>query len=230
MKRNARLVPVAKVALIALAVTGAAGLTGCTAESSSTSSLTTSGSTTASDQASPSTSGQPAGACPVGTYDVATLTGKQSVDVQGQQVTFGGTVSGLSLTMDDATWKLTGDNAKAKINVAGITALDATINGTASGTYAKSGSQYQFVFKDSSGTATVALGGLGSQQLDLDAVADAIAPRGSATIDCTPTGATIDSDSVTLDLKRTTPAPTSPNTPTPTPTTTTTTADSPYTY
>lgn len=222
MKRNARLVPVAKVTLIALAITGAAGLTGCTAESSSTGGPTTSGSTTTSSttsKASSATSTQPAGACPIGTYDVTTLTGKQSVDVQGQRVTFGGTVSGLSFTMDDATWKLTGDNAKAKIDVAGITALDATINGTASGTYAKSGSQYEFVLKDSSGTATVALGGVGSQQLDLNVVADAIAPRGRATINCTPTGATIDSDSVALDLKRTSTPPSTPTTtPKPSPT------------
>jgi hypothetical protein len=48
----------------------------------------------------------------------------------------------------------------------------------------------------------VALAGLGSQQLDMSAVADAIAPRGSATINCTPSGATIESDSVSLELKR----------------------------
>lgn len=212
MKRTARLVPVAKVALIALVIIGAAGLTGCTVEaqnSPATTSAAPVSTTTSSAAPGPTTTatstppGAVAGECPTGTYDVATLTGKQAVDVQGQQVTFGGTVSGLSLTMDDATWKLTGDDAKVKINIAGVTALDATINGTASGTYAKSGSQYQFVLQDSSGTATVALGGVGSQQLDMNVVADAIAPRGRATINCTPTGATLDSDSVTLELKRT---------------------------
>jgi hypothetical protein len=210
MKRNARLVPVAKVALIALAVTGAAGLTGCTVEAqdSPTTSSAAPGSTTTSTPAGPTTpitstpGGAAAGECPAGTYDVSTLTGKQSVDVQGQRVTFAGTVSGLTLAMDDATWKLSGNDAKAKINVAGVTELDATINGVAAGTYTRSGSQYQFVLEDSSGTATVALAGVGSQQLDMNVVADAIAPRGRATINCTANGATIESDSVTLELER----------------------------
>jgi hypothetical protein len=205
MKRNARLAPAAKVALIALAVTGAAGLTGCTVEgqnSPPTSSAAPGSTTTSTASATGSTTGQAAGECPTGTYDVATITGKQSVDIQGQRVTFGGTVSGLTFTMDAATWKLTGDNAKAKINVAGVTELDATIDGMASGNYTKSGSQYQFVLNDSSGTATVALAGVGSQQIDMSVIADAIAPRGRATINCTASGATIESDSVSLELKR----------------------------
>jgi len=208
MKRNARLVPVAKVALISLAVTGAAGLTGCTVEAqnsptTSTAAPSSPGSTTSAPGSTTSSqTGSAAGQCPAGTYDVADLTGKQSIDVQGQRITFAGTVSGLTLTMDDATWKLTGDNAKAKLDVTGVTQLDATIDGTASGRYTKSGSEYQFVLDDSTGTATVALAGVGSQQIDMNAVADAIAPRGRATINCTANGATIESDSVSLELKR----------------------------
>src|SRR5215470_11495261 len=164
MKRNARLVPVAKVALISLAVTGAAGLTGCTVEAqnsptTSTAAPSSPGSTTSAPGSTTSSqTGSAAGQCPAGTYDVADVTG--------------------------------------------VTQLDATIDGTASGRYTKSGSEYQFVLDDSTGTATVALAGVGSQQIDMNAVADAIAPRGRATINCTANGATIESDSVSLELKR----------------------------
>jgi hypothetical protein len=201
MKRNARLVPIAKVTLIALAVTSAS-LTGCTVGAPDSPSTTTAAPATSTPSSTTTPGGTAADECPAGSYKVSTLTGKQSVDIQGQQVTFGGTASGLTLGLDDTTWKLSGHDAKVKINVTGVTELDATINGSAYGTYTKSGSQYQFVLEDSSGTATVALAGVGSQQLDMNVVADAIAPRGRATINCTANGATIESDSVTLELER----------------------------
>jgi hypothetical protein len=181
----------AAVAALALAA-------GCEAggQGSSTGSSTVTGPTT--------TSGQTGGSedCAAGTYDVTALTGKESIDVQGQRIVFSGAVSGLTLELDGSKWELAGDDAKTTIDVAGVTELDAAINGTAGGSYTKSGSEYEFVLEDSAGTADLSIGGV-SQQLDMSDVAKSIAPSGKATITCTGDGAKLESDSVSLDLERT---------------------------
>lgn len=190
---------VTRTALMATTVAAAGlalALAGCTAGGQGASTTTS---------ASPTTTGGGGGSgeCSTGIYEVETIDGTQSVDLEGQQLVFSGKVTGLQLTLEDTAWELEGDDAKAAVTVAGVAQVDATIDGTAGGSVESNGDQYKFALERSSGSATVSLGEIGSQRLDMGEVATAFAPVGQVTLDCTPDGATLKSDVVTLELRRT---------------------------
>lgn len=140
--------------------------------------------------------------CSTGTYDVETVNGTQTLDLDGQQLTFSGAVTGLELKLEESTWELTGDDAKATVRVAGVAEVDATINGEASGSVNSSGDKYDFALERSSGSATVTLEGVGSKELQMDEVSTVLAPVGEATLNCTSDGATLETEAVTLELRR----------------------------
>lgn len=150
------------------------------------------------------TTGQAGGSqeCSTGTYDVAMVNGTQTLDLDGQQLTFSGAVTGLDLKLEESTWELSGDDAKATVKVAGVAEVDAMINGEASGSVTSSGDKYQFALERSSGSATVTLEGVGSKELQMEEVAPLLAPVGDATLTCTSDGATLETDAVTLELRK----------------------------
>ena len=137
-----------------------------------------------------------------GNYEVSSITGQQTVDLEGQELTLSGDVTGLEFMMDETKWELYGQNAEATASVAGIAAIEAIINGIAGGTYAASGDQYEFALEETSGSTTITLQGVGEQRIDMREFASVLAPVGQATMTCTSDGATIESESVKLELRR----------------------------
>lgn len=139
------------------------------------------------------------GECPSGTYQVESLTAKESVTVSGQQLRVAD-VTGLTLEFRaDGTWVLTGDGASITINAAGLTA-SATVDGTARGDYAKTGDSYAFTQKSADGTITLDQPAAGIDSIPMADFGPAIAPSGTASIACTATGATITAENATLEL------------------------------
>jgi hypothetical protein len=140
--------------------------------------------------------------CPVGEYQVNKITGKSGADVNGVPVT---AKSGGGFTLSlaaDGTWKLTGTNATVTLEAAGLS-VDATVNGTAQGEYAKVGATYAFHQKSATGKVTLkkAVGGVSSWTMDQ--VGPALAPGGAATLTCGTGTLTLESESVVLDLTST---------------------------
>lgn len=143
-----------------------------------------------------------AGACPVGDWQVTTITGKTGANVGGAQVV-ARSGSGFTLSLASAgTWTLKGDNATLTLEAAGIS-VDATVAGTAEGEYAKVGSDYQFRQQRATGKVTLnqPVGGVSS--IPMDQVGPALAPAGKATLTCGPGTLQLTSESVVLDLKST---------------------------
>jgi len=103
-------------------------LAGCSANTTASSPTSTPpGSTPTSTSEAPA-----AGTCPVGDWEVTTITGKAGADVGGVQVVAksGG---GFTLSLAPAgTWTLKGDNATVTLEAAGVS-VDATVSGTAEG-------------------------------------------------------------------------------------------------
>jgi hypothetical protein len=155
-----------------------------------------------SDTSSPATSttesSAPAGECPSGTYQVDSITAKDGVDVSGQDIRVAD-VKGLTLEFADGTWTLTGKGATISVSASGLTA-GATLDGTATGDYAKSGDSYAFEQKSADGKITLDQPIAGVSSIPMSEFGPAVAPSGTATITCTDTGATITAENATLEL------------------------------
>lgn len=137
--------------------------------------------------------------CPAGSYEVGSITAKDSVDVGGQQVQVA-EVTGLTLEFtEDGGWTLAGDGATVSISAGGLSA-SATMDGTASGTYTKSGDQYAFTQDAAQGRITLASPVAGVDSIPMSDFGPAIAPNGTATITCTDTGLTLTAENATLEL------------------------------
>jgi Protein of unknown function (DUF3060) len=150
-----------------------------------------------------SSSAAPAGGqCPVGNWEVTTITGKSGATVNGVPVVAksGG---GFTLAIGaDGKWTLTGTNASVTLEAAGLS-VAATVNGTAEGDYAKTGSNYTFRQQRATGKVTLkqAVGGVSSWPMDQ--VGPALAPGGQATLTCGAGTLELSSESVVLALKGT---------------------------
>ena len=141
--------------------------------------------------------------CFVGEYQVGTITGRDSVDVNGQQATVSGAVSGLRLSVTRAgAWTLTGSDGRAVFTVAGYQ-VTGTINGQSHGTFARDGSRYTFQQSGATGTVVLSLPSLGEQRVPMETVGPALAPTGTATVTCAGDRVTLDSASVKVELTRT---------------------------
>jgi len=152
----------------------------------------------------PSTTSGNAGSdeCENGTYEVSRIDGTKSVDLEGQQLVFSGEVTGLELTLDDASWKLAGDDAMATVRVAGVAEVDATIDGSAGGTVTSSGERHQFALEEAEGSVELTLEGIGTQRLDMGDVSTALAPVGDVTMNCTGDTGTLEADVVKFELRK----------------------------
>jgi hypothetical protein len=188
------LVPATVSLLAALgACTGDGGTAGPPATS------TTSTTSTMSVTLSPSPGG---GQCPVGEYAITTISGKAGTDVNGVPIT---ATSGGGLTLaltDGGTWTLTGNGAAVTLEASGVS-VNATVDGTAEGSYAKTGDTYAFRQERASGTVTLGTPVAGISSIPMDEVGPALAPRGTATVTCAGDRLTIASESVELTLSRT---------------------------
>jgi Protein of unknown function (DUF3060) len=195
---------------LACAVSLLALLAACTESPGSSSPTPTSpsaGPTTTASSEAPA-----AGACPVGDWQVTTITGKSGANVGGAQVVArSGSGFTLSLT-PSGTWTLKGDNATVTLDAAGVS-VQATVAGTAEGDYAKLGTDYQFRQQRATGKVTLTQPIAGVSSFSMDQVGPALAPAGKATLTCGPGTLQLTSESVTLDLKSTG-SPTTPTTPT----------------
>jgi hypothetical protein len=138
------------------------------------------------------------GDCPAGTYQVESLTAKESVDVSGTQLQVAD-VQGLTLAFADGTWTLAGDGATISVSASGLSA-SATVDGTASGSYAKSGDTHVFTQKSAKGQITLDQPVAGVSSIPMSEFGPSIAPSGTATITCTDAGATIDAENASLEL------------------------------
>jgi hypothetical protein len=158
-------------------------------------------STTTPPPATETESSAPAdtGECPAGTYQVESLTAKDSVDVSGTQLQVAD-VQGLTLEFTpDGTWTLTGDGATISVSASGLDA-NATVDGTATGSYAKSGESHVFTQKSAKGQITLDQPVAGVSSIPMSEFGPSIAPSGTATISCTDGGATIDAENASLEL------------------------------
>jgi len=139
------------------------------------------------------------GECPAGTYQVDSLTAQESVAVNGQQVQVAD-VRGLTLDFAaDGTWVLTGKGATISVSAGGLSA-GATLDGTATGAYAKTGDSYAFTQKSAQGSITLDQPVAGIASIPMSEFGPAIAPSGTAEITCTDGGATIKAENATLEL------------------------------
>lgn len=140
-----------------------------------------------------------AGGCPSGEYEVESLTAQDAVTVSGQQVRVAD-VQGLTLEFTAAgEWVLTGDGATITVSASGLTA-SATVDGTASGSYAKSGDSHVFTQQSAQGQITFDQPIAGISSIPMSEFGPAIAPSGTATITCTDAGATISAENASLEL------------------------------
>ena len=161
------------------------------------------GSSTTTPQTTANATGSSAaadvGECPAGTYQVTSLTARDSVTVSGQQVRVAD-VTGLTLEFTaDGTWTLSGTGATITVSAAGLTAR-ATLTGSATGGYAESGGRHVFTQTSSRGRITLDQPVAGVRSIPMSEFGPAIAPSGTATITCTATGATISAENATLEL------------------------------
>lgn len=149
-------------------------------------------------------SSQPAGdgECPVGDWAVTTISGESGANVGGVPIVAksGGGFT-LSMTADN-TWTLTGDKATVTLAAGGLS-VDATVNGTAEGDYAKTGETYTFRQQRASGQVTLDQPVAGVSSWPMDEVGPALAPRGQAQLTCGDGTLKISSESVVLDLSAT---------------------------
>jgi hypothetical protein len=158
------------------------------------------------DTATSGSAGSPApvggAGCPVGEYQVVKITGKSGAQVNGVPVTAksGGGFT-LALTAD-GKWTLTGNNATVTMEAAGLS-VDATVNGTAEGDYAKVGANYGFRQGHATGKVTLKKPVAGVSSWPMDQVGPALAPGGQATLTCGQGTLALESESVTMDLKST---------------------------
>lgn len=139
--------------------------------------------------------------CPVGEYEVTKITGRSGVQVNGIPITAtsGG---GLKLALTDAgTWTLTGQGADITLKAGDLT-VEATVDGTAEGNYAKSGGNYLFRQDGATGKVTLKRPVANTSSIPMADVGPALAPGGTAQLTCTASGLTIGSDSVELELNR----------------------------
>jgi hypothetical protein len=140
--------------------------------------------------------------CPVGEYQVTKITGRSGTQVDGVPVVAksGGGFT-LALTAD-GKWTLAGNNATVTLEAANLS-VDATVNGTAEGDYAKIGDKYAFRQQHATGRVTLkkAVGGVSGWPMDQ--VGPALAPGGQATLTCGTGTLALESESVVLDLKST---------------------------
>ncbi len=164
------------------------------------------GSPTSSGGAAPpatstSESSAPAGgACPVGDYEVATIKGK-GAEIGGVPVAVT-SAGALKLTLtEDGKWTLSGDGVTVTMEASGIS-VDATVEGTAEGVYSKVGSDYAFRQEKATGKVTLKQPIAGTSSLPMSDVGPALAPSGTAKLTCGAGTLTIESESVTLELKR----------------------------
>ncbi len=156
-------------------------------------------STTTPPATSESSAPAEGGECPAGTYQVESITAKDSVTVSGQEVQVAD-VEGLTLAFAaDGTWQLTGKGATISVSASGLSAT-ATLNGTATGSYAKSGDSHVFTQKSAKGRITLDQPVAGVSSIPMSEFGPAIAPSGAATIACTDTGATITAENASLEL------------------------------
>ncbi len=169
------------------------------ASSTTTTTPTTAGSTSGSE---PTLPGPAAGTCPVGEYEVTTITGKGGANVNGVPIVAksGGGFT-LALTADNK-WTLTGDKAAVTLEASNVS-VQATVDGTAAGTYAKTGAEYTFRQEKATGKVTLKTPVAGVSSFSMDEVGPALAPDGKATLTCGANTLKISSDSVELDLKST---------------------------
>lgn len=177
-------------------------LTACSDNSTGAAGSTTTTPPTTGSTSSEASSGPAAGSCPVGEWQVTTITGKSGATVNGVPVVAksGG---GFTLALaSNGTWTLKGDNANVTLAAAGVS-VDATVNGTAEGEYAKVGSDYQFRQQRATGKVTLKQQVAGVSSFSMDEVGPALAPGGKATLTCGPGTLQLSSESVVLDLKGT---------------------------
>jgi len=141
----------------------------------------------------------PAAGCPAGTYQVGSITAKDSVAVGGQQVQVA-EVNGLTLAFtEDGGWELTGEGATISVSASGLSA-SATLDGTATGSYAKTGDTHVFTQESANGQITLDQPVAGINSIPMSEFGPAIAPSGTATITCTESGATISAENASLEL------------------------------
>lgn len=177
-----------------LSLVSACDSNGGTASSSSDQSA---GTTTEQTSSSPSGS---EGQCPVGEWAVTTISGKSGASVDGVPIV-ARSGSGLTLSLTAAnTWTLAGDNATVTL-ASGDLSVDATVNGTAEGDYAKTGETYTFRQQSASGQVTLDHAVAGVSSWSMDEVGPALAPGGQATLTCGADTLEISSESVVLDLR-----------------------------
>jgi hypothetical protein len=160
------------------------------------------GTTGSSSGFEPPSSGPTAGTCPVGEYEVTTITGKGGANVNGVPIVAksGGGFK-LALT-GDSKWTLTGDKATVTLSASNVS-VQATVDGTAGGTYAKAGTEYVFRQEKATGKVTLKTPIAGVSSFDMDQVGPALSPDGKATLTCGADSLKISSESVELDLKST---------------------------
>ncbi len=151
---------------------------------------------------SQSETSQPAGGgCPVGDYEVTSISGKGGTEVSGIPITVS-SAGALKLTLaEDGTWRLSGDGVTVTMEASGIS-VDATVEGSAEGVYSKVGSDYAFRQEKATGKVTLKKPIAGTSSLPMSEVGPALAPGGTAKLTCGAGTLAIESESVTLELKR----------------------------
>jgi hypothetical protein len=201
--------------LVVLALAGLVpAVAGCTVINKGADDESASGNATATAQPAPpavaTSAGPPAGGqpqdpdtCFLGTFAVVSIT-----SVDGAATPFGtarpsGDGGSLMLALSpNNTWKLSSDGSRpVKFQVGAFTA-DALIKGSERGTYRRSGTSFQFEEDSSEGTVTLTTP-VGSQEIDMDEVGQALTPRGAATITCGPDTVDFASESVKMTLRHT---------------------------
>jgi hypothetical protein len=138
--------------------------------------------------------------CPIGDYEVSSITGK-GTQVGGIPITVS-SVGALKLRITDAgTWQLSGDGADLTLQASGIS-VEATLDGSAEGTYVKVGEDYAFRQEKATGKVTLKQPVAGTSSIPMSDVGPALAPSGTAKLTCGAGTLTIASESVTLELKQ----------------------------
>jgi hypothetical protein len=176
-------------------------ITGCTAGADGpTESPAPSGTAAA---ASPTESSPSAAACPSGAYRVQSFEGRNPIPLPAGDAELSGSGGGMTLTFDaGGHWTLTGSPDDPATARAGELRLGLAIDGSATGTFDNtSGNAFLFSLTSAKGSATVT--GYGAdRRVGMDQVARAIAPGGTAQLSCTDDRLTVDSDAVTMTLRR----------------------------
>lgn len=140
--------------------------------------------------------------CFAGTFQVESIESTSSLDTPIGPITARSEAGSMTVEIGtDGTWQLADDGSQpVTFDVAGAQ-VEATVEGSATGTYTEQGETYLFATDSTTGGGEID-SPLGSHEFSMEEAGSVLLPDGETTVDCAGEQATLTSETVVLTLAR----------------------------